>query len=73
MLRCYVWLDICTVAQHPSAQMTLPEGYFYTQFRAGIEQIGCTVLVLAPLLEPIPLTRSWRAPAYETQSRVDVS
>lgn len=56
---CFLWFDIFTVAQHASAQAAFPPNYFFNQFRKGIESIGCTVLVLLPFLNPLPLKRSW--------------
>eukprot|EP00035_Acanthoeca_spectabilis_P011922 m.210421 g.210421 ORF g.210421 m.210421 type:complete len:815 (-) comp15481_c0_seq3:138-2582(-) len=55
----YVWLDICTVRQHPELQLEFPPDFFFHEFRAGIQAIGRTVIVLSPLLAPIPVTRSW--------------
>ena len=55
----YLWFDIATVAQHASAQSKFPPNYFFNQFKEGIEAIGCTVLVLKPWYDPIPLQRSW--------------
>ena len=40
-------------------QSNLPQDYFYTEFKTGIESIGSTVLVLLPWRDPIPLKRSW--------------
>ena len=56
---CFLWFDIGTVAQHASAQKAFPPNYFFNQFRQGIESIGCTVIVLMPLFNPVPLTRAW--------------
>ena len=56
---CFLWFDIGTVAQHASAQKAFPPNYFFNQFREGIESIGCTVIVLMPLFNPVPLTRAW--------------
>ena len=36
----FFWFDIFVVNQDPSGQANLPEDYFYTTFRAGIESIG---------------------------------
>jgi hypothetical protein len=57
--RCFVWFDICTVNQHAGAQSNFPEGFFFNEFREGIQSIGCTVLILRPMLQPVALTRSW--------------
>ena len=57
--ECYLWFDIATVAQHASAQCKFPPNYFFNQFKKGIEAIGCTILVLMPWNDPIPLQRSW--------------
>ena len=56
---CFVWFDICTVNQHESAQATFTKEFFYTEFRQGIEAIGRTVITLMPMLDPLPLKRSW--------------
>ena len=37
----------------------MPEDFFFNEFRKGIEAIGCTVLILRPMLQPVALTRSW--------------
>ena len=57
--QCYLWFDIATVPQHPEKQLTLPEDYFYNEFREGVKAIGNTVLIMIPANDPIPLTRAW--------------
>jgi hypothetical protein len=55
----FVWFDIATVPQHHNKQLSLPENFFYNEFREGIKSIGSTVLIAIPMLNPIPLTRAW--------------
>lgn len=68
------WFDICTVNQHKSE--TRDFNWWQTTFLGAVKEIGCTVLVLSPWEEPIPLTRSWCIweifSTLTTQSRLEI-
>ena len=54
----YFWIDNLVVNQHDVGG-TKPPDYWATTFRASVKAIGRTLLVLAPAVKPIPLTRAW--------------
>lgn len=51
------WFDVVSVNQNISS--SYPDGWWATTFRESIKRIGHLVLVLAPWIDPKPLTRSW--------------
>lgn len=52
----FVWVDVFSLCQH---QLTLDQRWFRHIFGSAIQAMNCTVLVLAPWDEPLPLTRTW--------------
>jgi hypothetical protein len=49
-----VWFDMMTINQH-----TFTKWWSCERTRAGIRDIGYTVMVLTPWRDPLPLTRAW--------------
>lgn len=57
----YFWIDIFVVDQHAAARGDMDESYWETTFRAMVNQIGHTVMVLDHLPKSVPtvLSRIW--------------
>lgn len=52
-----VWFDIVSNNQHKATD--LEYGWWATTFKDAIEQLGHTVMVMAPWNDPIPYKRAW--------------
>ena len=52
-----LWFDIFTINQHNT--VTRDFDWWCTTFKSAIAHFGHTVMVLAPWMDPIPLTRAW--------------
>lgn len=64
-----VWFDIFSYNQHLDQNSQQETEYLQNHFRAIIERLGHTVMILAPWDDPIPLRRAWCL--YEIYSTVD--
>eukprot|EP01049_Picozoa_sp_SAG25_P007820 SAG25_NODE_661_length_6096_cov_3.735201_1_plen_348_part_00 len=53
----FFWFDCLSIDEH--ATQTLPQEWWSTTFQDAIRGIGCTLMVLSPWNDPVPLTRAW--------------
>eukprot|EP01047_Picozoa_sp_COSAG01_P003468 COSAG01_NODE_103_length_26263_cov_31.957728_12_plen_744_part_00 len=53
----FFWFDCLSMDEH--ATQTLPQEWWSTTFQDAIRGIGCTLMVLSPWNDPVPLTRAW--------------
>ncbi len=53
----YFWIDVLVVDQNDTGD--LPHSFWSVTFKNAIQDIGHTVLVLAPWNNPVPLARAW--------------
>jgi tetratricopeptide (TPR) repeat protein len=52
-----IWFDLFSNNQHLA--VSLPFEWWATTFKSAIQEMGRTVMVLAPWRDPIPFTRAW--------------
>jgi len=52
-----IWFDLFSNNQHLA--ISLPFEWWATSFKSAIQEMGRTVMVLAPWRDPIPFTRAW--------------
>lgn len=64
-----IWFDLFTNNQHDAPDLDF--GWWSTTFKEAIRDIGTTVMVLSPWIDPIPLTRAWCL--YEIYSTIDTN
>lgn len=53
----FLWFDIFCVNQHQT--LKYPRDWWLITFKNAIKEMNHTIMVLAPWMNPIPLTRSW--------------